>query len=152
MPESVRASGARRHAAVRPSTRDRGASAWVGWIAFAGLLMIMLGTFHVLQGIVALVREEYFLVARRDLLVDVGYTAWGWAHLVGGVVVVVAGVCVFAGQRWARAVGTVLAAASAVLSMAFLATYPVWGLLMVALAVVVILALTVHGSDIRPGG
>ena len=63
----------------------------------------------------------------------------------------VAGFCVFAGQIWARVVGTLVALVSAVVNIAFLAAYPIWSLIMIALAVVVILALTVHGSEIKAG-
>jgi hypothetical protein len=125
-------------------------SAWVGWIAFAGLIMFMLGTFHIIEGLVALFNDDYFLVGKSGLVVDVDYRAWGWAHIIGGAFVLVAGLCVFGGQIWARAVGTVLALVSAVLNLAFLSAYPFWSMIMIGLAVVVILALTVHGSDIKP--
>lgn len=142
------------HAAARsttPSPGARGTSAWVGWIAFAGVIMVMLGMFHVIEGIVALAQDEYFKAAPSRLVLNIDYTAWGWIHLVGGAVVVVAGVGVFAGQVWARAVGTVVAVLSAVVNLAFLAAYPLWSTLMIALAVVVIMALTVHGSEIKAG-
>jgi hypothetical protein len=84
-------------------------------------------------------------------VLHLGYTAWGWLHLVGGAVVVVAGVGVFAGQTWARVVGTVVAVVSALLNLAFLAAYPIWSTLMIGLAVVVVMALTVHGSEIKAG-
>lgn len=142
------------HAAARsttPSPGARGTSAWVGWIAFAGVIMVMLGMFHVIEGIVALAQDEYFKASPSRLVLNIDYTAWGWIHLVGGAVVVVAGVGVFAGQVWARAVGTVVAVLSAVVNLAFLSAYPLWSTLMIALAVVVIMALTVHGSEIKAG-
>ena len=49
-------------------------TAWVGWIAFAGMMMILLGTFHAIQGLVALFQDEYFLVAKSGLVVHVDYT------------------------------------------------------------------------------
>jgi hypothetical protein len=58
---------------------------------------------------------------------------------------------VFAGQTWARVVGTVVAVVSALLNLAFLAAYPIWSTLMIGLAVVVVMALTVHGSEIKAG-
>jgi hypothetical protein len=130
---------------------SRGTSGWVGWIAFAGLIMVMLGSFHVIQGLVAIFNDKYFLVGKNGLLLHVDYTAWGWVHLVAGVVVLVAGFFVFAGQVWARAVGTIVALLSALLNVAFLGAYPLWSLMMIALDVVIILALTVHGSDIKAG-
>lgn len=134
-----------------PVPGARGTSAWVGWIAFAGLILIMLGTFHIIEGIVALVNDQYFLVSRSGLVINVDYTTWGWIHIVAGVVVLVAGVGVFAGQIWARIVGTLVALASAIVNLVFVAAYPVWSILMIALAVVVIMALTVHGSEIKAG-
>lgn len=134
-----------------PEPGARGTSAWVGWVAFAGLAMVLLGVLHVVQGLVALLKEEYFTVRSSGLLLDLGYTAWGWAHLVTGAVVLVAGFMVFAGRRWARLVGVAVAMVSAVGSLAFLAAYPVWSLMVIALDVIVLLALTVHGSEITAG-
>ena len=52
---------------------------------------------------------------------------------------------------WARIVGVLLAALSLLANVAFLAAYPLWSLVMIAIDVVIIMALTVHGSDIKPG-
>lgn len=133
------------------ATRYPPASPWVGWIGFAAIIMILLGSLHIFQGLVALFKDEYFLVGQNGLAVNVDFTAWGWAHLVGGIIVLVAGFCVLAGQMWARIVGVLLALVSAIANVAFLAAYPLWSVIMIALAVVVIMALTVHGSDIKPG-
>ena len=57
--------------------------------------------------------------------------------------------CLFTGQLWARAVGVILAMISAVINVGFLAAYPLWSLMMIALDVTVILALTVHGSEMK---
>lgn len=134
-----------------PTAGARGTSAWVGWIAFAGITLFMLGAFHVFQGIVALVKDEYFLVTRSGLVLDIDYTTWGWTHIIAGAIVLMAGVGVFAGQMWARVVGTVIAILSAIVNMVFLPAYPIWSMLMIALAVVVVMALTVHGSEIKAG-
>lgn len=126
------------------------ASSWVGWIAFAGVMMALVGSFHIVQGLVALFDDKFFVVAKSGLLVSVSYTTWGWVHVIGGIVMVVAGLCVFGGQIWARTVGVVFAFASAVTSLGFMGAYPIWAVLVIALDVVVILALTVHGSEIKP--
>ena len=78
------------------------------------------------------------------------FTAWGWIDLIVGTIVLVAGLCVLAGQMWARIVGVLLAALSLLANVAFLAAYPLWSLIMIALDIVIIMALTVHGSDIKP--
>lgn len=131
-----------------PQSSD-GYSGWVGWIGFAGVIMMMLGTFHAIQGLVALFNDEYYLVGSSGLVVSLDYTAWGWIHLIGGAVLVAAGLGVFGGQVWARTVGVIAAVLSAIVNVAFLAAYPVWSLMMIALDVVLILALTVHGSEVK---
>lgn len=127
-----------------------GASAWVGWIAFAAVCLSLLGAFHVVQGVAALVDPDYFPVAGHGPITDISLTAWGWLHLLGGVVLIVAGLCVFAGQTWARAVGVLVVVVSLVGDFAFVGAYPILSLMMIAIGIVIILALTVHGSDIKP--
>jgi hypothetical protein len=134
-----------------PTAGARGTSGWVGWVAFAGVLMLFLGVLHLVQGLVALLDASYFGVRSSVLLIDLGWTAFGWVHVVAGVVVLAAGYGIFAGAAWARVVGVVVALASAVTSLALLAAYPVWAVLTIALDVVVVMALTVHGAEIRTG-
>jgi hypothetical protein len=124
-------------------------TAWVGWIAFAGIMMVLVGSFHAIQGLVALFRDEVFLVSSSGLVVDVDYTAWGVAHLIGGAVLVAAGIWVFRGKVWARTVGVVMAMLSAVVNVGFLAAYPIWSAIMIAVDVLVIWALTVHGGELK---
>ena len=131
-------------------TRSAQVSGWVGWIAFAGIMMVMLGTIQVIEGLVALFNDTYYLVRPSGMIVSVDYTAWGWTHLIVGALIFVAGLGVFAGQMWARVIGTILAVLSAIMNIVFMAAYPLWSTLMIGLAVFVILALTVHGSDIKP--
>ena len=64
---------------------------WVGWIAFASIMMVMLGTFHMIQGLVALFRDQYYLVGKSGLVVSVNYTTWGWVELIFGAIVLGAG-------------------------------------------------------------
>ena len=86
---------------VQPTTM----TAWVGWIAFAGVMMVLLGAFHILQGLVAVFRDEYYLISSSGLVLNVDYTAWGWIHIVGGAVVMAAGFFVFTGNVVARTIG-----------------------------------------------
>ena len=68
-------------------------------------MMVMLGMFHVIDGLVALFQDESSWSGRSGLTVHVDYTAWGWVHLIGGIVIVAAGIGLFAGKIWARSVG-----------------------------------------------
>jgi len=122
---------------------------WVGWIVFAAVMMIMLGCFHAIQGLVALFDDQKFLVTDSGLIVSVDYTAWGWVHLIGGIIIALAGVSLFAGRMWARVVGVIAALASAIVNIAFLSAYPIWPTIMIALDVLIIWALTVHGAEMK---
>ena len=119
---------------------------WVGWIVFAAVMMIMLGCFHAIQGLVALFDDQKFLVADNGLIVSVNYTTWGWVHLIGGIIIALAGISLFAGRMWARVVGVLAALVSAIVNIAFLSAYPIWSTIMIAVDILIIWALTVHGA------
>ena len=119
----------------------------VGVSVFAGTLMVLIGILHAIQGVVALVNDTFFVVGTKwTFSFDV--TTWGWAHLLIGIVVAFAGFFVFRGAVWARTVGVLLAVVSAVVNFTWLPYYPVWALVVIALDVLVIWALTIHGRDV----
>jgi hypothetical protein len=122
---------------------------WVGWIAFAAIIMLILGSFHVIQGLVALFKDEYFLVGKSGLVINVDFTTWGWIHIIGGIVIAAAGLALFTGKVWARTIGVILALGSAIVNVGFLSAYPIWSAIMIGFDVLVIWALTVHGSELR---
>jgi hypothetical protein len=128
---------------------EPGTTGWLGWIVFAGVMMLILGMFHAFQGLLALFQNDYYLVAANGLTVHLDYTAWGWTHLIFGIVVVAAGAALLVGQMWARVVAVALAVLSAVVNAGFLAAYPIWSAIMIAVDILVIWALTVHGSEMR---
>jgi hypothetical protein len=141
-------SGAR-EGTSRQGSGPTGMTGWAGWAAFAGVMMFLVGSFHIIQGLVAVFRDEVFIVGSEGLVVSVDYTAWGWTHIVGGAVLVAAGAFVFTGKVWARTVGVIVAMMSAIVNIAFLAAYPLWSAIMIAVDVLVIWALTVHGGELR---
>ncbi|HET6937222.1 MAG TPA: hypothetical protein VFI19_01405, partial [Nocardioides sp.] len=120
-------------------------SAWVVWVNFAGVLLIMLGAFHVIQGLVALFRDEVYVVRSSGLIINVDYTTWGWVHLALGAVAILAGVCLLAGQMWARIVAVIVAFLSAINAVSFIQAEPVWSVIVIALDVIIIWAVVVHG-------
>jgi hypothetical protein len=138
-------------ASTVPDPGARGTSGWVVGIAVAALLLIVLGTFHVAQGLAALLTDQQLLLGGRETRLEVDTTVWGWVHLLLGVLVLVAGFLVFAGRRWARGVGVTVALLSAVGSLSLLPDHVVWVVAVVALDALVIASLTVHGSEIRAG-
>ena len=124
-------------------------TAWVGWVFFAGAMMVMLGSFHVIEGLVAVFKDEVFLVGKSGLVVNVDYTVWGWVHIIGGLVIAGAGIALFTGRIWARTIGVIMAMVSAIVNITFLSAYPIWSAIMITLDILVIWALTVHGGELR---
>jgi hypothetical protein len=122
---------------------------WVGWIIFAGVAMVVLGAFQLIEGLVAVFERGFYLVTASNMIVHVNYTAWGWTHFGIGCAVVITGLGVLAGSTWARVVGIALAVISAIISLAFIPAYPVWGIIVIALDVLVIYALAVHGREMK---
>jgi hypothetical protein len=130
------------HAPARPT-------GWVGWIIVAGVTMIVLGAFQIIEGLVAVFHRSYYLVTSNNLLVHVSYSAWGWVHFGIGVAIVLVGFGVLAGMTLARVLGIAFAVISAIVNLAFIAAYPVWGIIIIALDVIVIYALAVHGREMK---
>jgi hypothetical protein len=123
-------------------------SRWAsGFIAFAGVMMIMAGGFQILVGLVALFENEFY-VTTRNYLLKFDATSWGWIHLLLGLLVFFAGFAVLSGQTWGRVIGTILAVLSALTMFAFVPYYPFWALAVITLDVFVIWALFAHGRDL----
>jgi len=122
-------------------------SAWGGWIVFAGVVLLMIGAMDVLQGLVAITEDEFVVETRRGLaIVDV--TTWGWITLLWGVVIGLAGFGLLGGAGWARWLAIIGVGINAVQQVAFMANfpqaYPLWNILIIALNVLVLFALTVR--------
>jgi hypothetical protein len=124
-------------------------TAWAGWVVFGGVMLMMLGAFQVIEGLVALFDDGFYLVRSNGLVVDVNYNTWGWIHLLIGVVAILAGVGLLAGNMVARVVGVAAAFLSALVNLAFISAYPVWSAILITIDVVVIFAIIVHGRELK---
>jgi hypothetical protein len=121
-------------------------SGWaVGGIWFAGTMMLLIGSYHAIAGLAAIIEDEFFVLT-ENYVFDLDVTAWGWIHLILGVIVAIAGYSLFARRTWAAVVAIVLAMLSAIANFFFIPYYPFWSLLMIALAVWVIWSLTRPGA------
>ena len=136
-----------------PSQRGGGAApertAWSGLVVFGAMMMILMGTFQAIAGLVALFDDGYYIVAKSGLVVNVDYTAWGWVHLGIGVVALAAGAGLMAGQMWARVLGIAVACVSAIVNFAFMPAYPFWSLTMIAFDAFIIYAIAAHGRELK---
>jgi hypothetical protein len=137
------------HTSAASRTRHDEPTAWVGWVVFGGAMLIMMGGFQVVQGLVALFDDGFYAVDSSGLVVQIDYNTWGWIHLVIGLIAVLVGVGLLAGNMAARVAGVGIAFLSALVNLAFISAYPVWSLILIALDVIVIYAIIVHGQEIK---
>jgi len=120
-------------------------SGWaIGGYTFAASVMILVGLFQALQGLVALFNDDFFVVG-RNYTFDIDVTGWGWIHLLIGLLVAFTGFGLFAAKSWAATAAIFLAMLSALSNFFFIPYYPWWSLLVIALDIWVIWSLT------RPG-
>ena len=113
-----------------------------GWTVLAAILMIFGGVMAIFEGIAAIAKDDLF-VRTANYAFRFSLSSWGWIHLILGIVVVLAGIALFSGAVWARAVGIVLAGLSLIANFLWLPYYPFWAIVLVALNIVVIWALCV---------
>lgn len=131
------------HSSVEDRTRR--VSPWaVGGLVFASTIMIMVGIFQAFQGLAALLNDEFFVTV-NDYTYELDLTTWGWIHLIGGILVLIAGIALYSASAVAGVVAIVLAGLSAVTNFFFVPYYPLWSLLIIALAVYVIWAIVKSG-------
>jgi hypothetical protein len=123
-------------------------TAWTGWVGFAGVMMMLAGGLGAIQGFIAAVNDDWVVWGNRDdLYVDL--STWGWAHVIVGLIVFFAGAGVLTGNVLARMIGVAVAALSLIANFLILPAYPVWGLTVITMDVLIIWALTAHGGEMR---
>jgi len=126
------------------STPRRAAGRGLGWVAFAGIMLILAGLLDIVNGLWALGAEDTRIDA---VFFDNDLDAWGWFYLILGIVLVVTGFGVFNRADWAVTIGIAFAVIAAVLNMLWVFRYPIASLILVTLNVLVIYALSVYGTE-----
>lgn len=119
-----------------------------GWIGFAGILMLIIGSIDFFQGLIALIEDEYYVVTGSGFLVF-DLTGWGWVMLIWGTLLVLAGLGLLGGQSWARWFAIVVVSVNFLAQLGFLGNseFPLWSLTVIGLNVVVLYALTARWSE-----
>jgi len=125
---------------------QRSVSGWaIGGITFAASMLGLIGIFQIIAGLAAIIDDEFF-VQVRNYSFDVDTSAWGWIHLIIGILFLVVCIGLIAGKLWAGMTAIFLAVLSAVANFFFIPYYPFWSLLVIALNVWVIWSLTRPGA------
>ena len=130
---------------IEPSPAPSGA--WAGWLTFASVILVLLGTLCVIQGFLALFDDGFFVIPREDDLLLVDFTAWGVIMLLWGVLLAFAGFGIATGKGWARWFAVVVVSVNVIAQIGFLSAYPIWSAIMILLDVLVIFALTARWDE-----
>jgi len=124
-------------------------SGWAtGGVVFAASILTLIGFFQIIDGLVAIFNDEFYVVA-QNYTFDLDATAWGWWHLLLGLVIVFTGFGLFSRKTWAGVAAIALAMLSAVTNFFFIPYYPFWSILVIALDIWVIWALTRHVEKLQ---
>jgi hypothetical protein len=116
-----------------------------GGVVFAAALMIVIGIFQAIEGLVAIFNDDWYVVTRHYTF-DLDVTAYGWIHLILGIVIALAGFALFAGKVWGGVLAIFLAILSAIANFFFIPYYPFWSILIIALCIWVIWSVTRPGA------
>jgi hypothetical protein len=121
---------------------------WSGWISFAGLMMVIIGGLDFFEGLIAVIRDQYYVVTPAQIVVF-DLTTWGWIMIIWGIVLVFAGFGLLSGATWARWFGIVAGSLTFLVQLGFVGSsqYPLWALTVLALTAVVLYALIVRWND-----
>ena len=123
-------------------------SGWaMGWATFAAVMMMLGGIWSAIAGISGISKDTIYVLS-PDYVLQLDVQAWGWVHLLIGIVLFLSGMGLFSGNVLARTVGVVVAGVSAIANFGWIPYYPVWAIVVIAVDVAIIWALTAHGRDL----
>jgi uncharacterized membrane protein (DUF2068 family) len=127
-------------------------SAWAGWVAFAGLLMMIMGGLAFFQGLIAVIRDQYYVLGNNGALV-IDVSQWGWVMMIWGVVLALVGYGLVSAASWARWVAILLVSVNFIAQLGYDggSGWTLWSLCVLALNVIVLYALIVRWDDARAG-
>jgi len=108
---------------------------------FAGLLLLIVSLLDILQGLSAVANDELY-AQTEQYLYELDLTAWGWVHIVLGVLGVLVAVGILLRADWALFTGIIVASLSVLTNFMFLPIYPAWSAFIIGFNVLVIWALS----------
>jgi len=118
-----------------------------GWKMFAGLMILVVGTINVFDGIVGLTQQNYIKqFTNGQLPITNNIKTWSWVVLIIGVVMILAELIIFSGNMFGRVVGVLVASLNLLVQLAYLNHNPFWSFTMILIDLLVIYGLVAHGG------
>ena len=128
---------------------DTTVTGWTGWGVFASVLLLIAGIFDLIFGLAAVIGPNTTLVLAEEGLFAVDVAAWGWWHIIAGIALIVLSFFLYRGATWARVVAIILVILNAVGQLTLIDVQPWWSLAILAVDILVLYALTVHGRELK---
>ena len=128
---------------------DTTVTGWTGWGVFASVLLLIAGIFDLIFGIAAIIGPNTTVVVADAGLFAVDVAAWGWWHIISGVLLILTSFFLYRGATWARVVAIILVILNAVGQLTLIDVQPWWSLAILAVDILVLYALTVHGRELK---
>ena len=128
---------------------DTTVTGWTGWGVFASVLLLIAGIFDLIFGIAAIIGPNTTVVVSDAGLFAVDVAAWGWWHIISGVLLILTSFFLYRGATWARVVAIILVILNAVGQLTLIDVQPWWSLAILAVDILVLYALTVHGRELK---
>lgn len=122
---------------------------WVGWVYFAGAMLLVLGGIHIVAGLTGIFSPDFYVATQTGHLLAFNYTAWGWAHLLIGLAALGVGVSLMLGKLWAQVVTVGLVVLGMIIDLALIGTYPLWSITSLIIGGLIIYAVTLHGDELK---
>ena len=116
----------------------------VGWVLFAGIMILMVGFLNVIYGIAAIDESSFFVQDTKFILS--GLQTWGWVTLILGVIQVIAAYSIWNGGTFGKWAGITLSVISAIVALLSIPAYPFWSLAIFAVDVLIIYGLAAYGG------
>jgi hypothetical protein len=117
-----------------------------GWVMFAGVLLLILGTLNVIDGIAAIGKARFYVGNAHYVFGDL--RTWGWVALCIGVLLLLVGLGVFVKNQFARWTGVVVLSLNAIAQLLMMPAYPLWSLSIFAIDILAIYGLIAYGKRI----
>ena len=128
---------------------DTTVTGWTGWGVFASVLLLIAGIFDLIFGIAAIIGPNTTLFVTTEGLFAMDVAAWGWWHIIAGIALILTSFFLYRGATWARVLAIILVIINAVGQLSLISAQPFWSLAILAVDILVLYALTVHGRELK---
>ena len=115
---------------------------WQGWAAMAGILMVIVGGFKALSGVIGLFNDQW-IVRGFKAYYFIDLTALAWWYIIIGVILVFAGLAAMQMKAWGRWVGVIAVGLAMISELLWLPVYPIWSILLITIYFFMIIGLVI---------